>query len=61
MASTWCACRDCPEIVSPGSMEDKELCDECKAAGCEATSDWQGMVTHQGAFFECQREDAYTG
>jgi hypothetical protein len=46
---TACACRDCFDTAMSKNVKRPELCNDCKAAGCEANNG------------ECQRADAYGG
>lgn len=50
---TYCACRDCFEIVVSDNAVYPDFCDDCKRAGCP---DYQGV---KGMSQECQRLSAY--
>lgn len=53
-----CACRDCFEIAITSEDGKRELCWECREAGCEP---WPGdeAPKARGTNYECQRPEAY--
>jgi hypothetical protein len=54
----FCGCRDCSDITI-SSEGEPALCWECEASYCTSATDYPEMCTYSGAFFECQRGDAY--
>lgn len=57
---TPCACRDCKDTTVSSDVTKRELCADCKDAGClpcvARLSDCVADDRH-----DCQRDDAYEG